>query len=128
SVLITTHLMEEAEHCDRLAILSAGRLVALGGPVELKSEIGGDVIEIEAANADGLAQRIQQRFGVAAEVVDGRVRLENAEGHRFAAEIMEAFPGQATAISISKPRLEDVFIRHTGHRFWSESETQGSEQ
>src|SRR5439155_8529022 len=126
SVLITTHLMEEAEQCDRLAILNAGRVVALGTPAELKSEIGGDVIEIEAVNADQLAQQIQKRFRVQAEVVGGRVRLENAQGHRFAAEIIEAFPGQATSVSISKPRLEDVFIRHTGHRFWSESETRES--
>ena len=110
----------------RLAILNAGRVVALGTPAELKSEIGGDVIEIEALNAEELAQQIQKRFRVQAEVVDGRVRLENAQGHRVAAEIIEAFPGQATSVSISKPRLEDVFIRHTGHRFWSESETRAS--
>ena len=122
SVLITTHLMGEAEDCDRLAVLNAGRVVALGTPAELKSEIGGDVIEIEAANAESLAQRLQQRFGVAAKSIDGRVRLESTAGHRFATEIVEAFPGQVTSISISKPRLEDVFIRHTGHRFWSEPE------
>jgi len=122
SVLITTHLMGEAEDCDRLAVLNAGRVVALGTPAELKSEIGGDVIEIEAANAESLAQRLQQRFGVAAKSIDGRVRLERTAGHRFATEIVEAFPGQVTSISISKPRLEDVFIRHTGHRFWSEPE------
>ena len=122
SVLITTHLMGEAEDCDRLAVLNAGRVVALGTPAELKSEIGGDVIEIEAANAESLAQRLQQRFGVPAKSIDGRVRLESTAGHRFATEIVEAFPGQVTSISISKPRLEDVFIRHTGHRFWSEPE------
>ena len=122
SVLITTHLMGEAEDCDRLAVLNAGRVVALGTPAELTSEIGGDVIEIEAANAESLAQRLQQRFGVAAKSIDGRVRLERTAGHRFATEIVEAFPGQVTSISISKPRLEDVFIRHTGHRFWSEPE------
>ena len=122
SVLITTHLMGEAEDCDRLAVLNAGRVVALGTPAELTSEIGGDVIEIEAANAESLAQRLQQRFGVAAKSIDGRVRLESTAGHRFATEIVEAFPGQVTSISISKPRLEDVFIRHTGHRFWSEPE------
>ncbi|HZR28791.1 MAG TPA: ABC transporter ATP-binding protein [Terriglobales bacterium] len=120
SVLITTHLMEEAERCDRLAILHEGKLVGLGTPAELKSEIGGDVMVIEASNPESLALRLQSRFGVEAKVVDGKLRLERASGHRFATEIVEAFPGEIQSISVSKPALEDVFIRRTGHRFWSE--------
>jgi ABC-2 type transport system ATP-binding protein len=52
--------------------------------------------------------------------MDGKLRLERAAGHRFATEIVEAFPGEIQSISVSKPTLEDVFIRRTGHRFWSE--------
>src|SRR5207237_9969155 len=81
SVLITTHLMGEAEDCDRLAVLNAGRVVALGTPAELKSEIGGDVIDIEAANAESLAKPLQQRFGVDAKSIDGRVRRVSDAGH-----------------------------------------------
>jgi len=120
SVLITTHLMEEAERCDRLAILHEGKLVALGTPAELKSEIGGDVMVIEASQPESLAIRLRSRFGVEAKIVDGKLRLERASGHRFATEIVEAFPGEIESISVSKPTLEDVFIRRTGHRFWSE--------
>ena len=120
SVLITTHLMEEAERCDRLAILHEGRLVALGTPAELKSEIGGDVMVIEASKPESLAIRLGSRFGVEAKIVDGKLRLERASGHRFATEVVEAFPGEIESISVSKPTLEDVFIRRTGHRFWSE--------
>jgi len=120
SVLITTHLMEEAERCDRLAILHEGKLVALGTPSELKSEIGGDVMVIEASKPESLALRLQSRFGVEVKIVDGKLRLERASGHRFATEIVEAFPGEIQSISVSKPALEDVFIRRTGHRFWSE--------
>jgi ABC-2 type transport system ATP-binding protein len=120
TVLITTHLMEEAERCDRLAILHEGRLVGLGTPAELKSEIGGDVLVIEASAPESLAAKINSRFGVEAKVIDGKLRLERAAGHRFATEIVEAFPGEIQSISVSKPTLEDVFIRRTGHRFWSE--------
>lgn len=120
SVLITTHLMEEAEPCDRLAILNEGQLVALGTPSELKSAIGGDVIVVEGRNADSLASKIGSRFGVTATVVDGKVRLERANGHRLSAELVEAFPGEIDAVSVSKPSLEDVFIKRTGHRFWSD--------
>jgi len=128
SVLVTTHLMEEAERCDRLAILSEGNLVALGTPAELKSEIGGDVILLDAAHDAGmLAGRIRERFAVDATVMGQQVRLEREGGHRFVTDVVEAFPGEIQAISVSKPALEDVFIHRTGHKFWaagSEEESQ----
>lgn len=121
SVLVTTHLMEEAERCDRLAILNEGKLVALGTPAELKHEIGGDVILLDARNPESLAQRIEVRFHVQAQVLGGQVRIERENGHRFITDVVEAFPGEIEAISVSKPTLEDVFIHRTGHRFWTEN-------
>jgi ABC-2 type transport system ATP-binding protein len=126
SVLVTTHLMEEAERCDRLAIMNEGNLVALGTPVELKSEIGGEVVLLDAADdAEVLAERIRSRFHVETTVLDNhvrknQVRIERQGAHRFVTEVVEAFPGEIEAISISKPALEDVFIRRTGHKFWTE--------
>ena len=121
SVLVTTHLMEEAERCDRLAILNEGNLVALGTPTELKSEIGGDVVLLDAAHdAAALAENILARFHVETTVMENQVRMEREGAHRFVTEVVEAFPGEIVAISVSKPSLEDVFIRHTGHKFWSE--------
>jgi ABC-2 type transport system ATP-binding protein len=121
TVLVTTHLMEEAERCDRLAILSDGKLVALGTPAELKHEIGGDVILLDSSHPEDLARRIAARFEVEPQVIAGKVRLEKEQGHRFVTDVMEAFPGDIEAISVSKPNLEDVFIHRTGHRFWSET-------
>jgi ABC-2 type transport system ATP-binding protein len=123
SVLVTTHLMEEAERCDRLAIFNEGKLVALGTPAELRNEIGGDVVHLEVTgDAAQLAQRIQTRFSVPATVLSGRIRIEMEQGHRFIAAVVEAFPGEIQSVSVSKPTLEDVFIDRTGHRFWSETE------
>jgi len=124
TVLVTTHLMEEAERCDRLAIYANSSVVALGTPVELKSEIGGDVILLEANEPDALARHIEQRFGLRPTVLDNRVRLEIENGHRFVTEVVEAFPGEIVGVSIHKPSLEDVFIRRTGHRFWTENESE----
>jgi ABC-2 type transport system ATP-binding protein len=122
SVLVTTHLMEEAERCDRLAILNEGNLVALGTPAELKSEIGGDVVLFDAAHDAGLlAERIRARFHVDATVLENQVRIERQGAHRFVTEVVEAFPGEIEALSVSKPALEDVFIRRTGHKFWTEA-------
>jgi ABC-2 type transport system ATP-binding protein len=128
TIIVTTHLMEEAERCDRLAILSQGRLVALGTPTELKREIGGDVILLETLEPESLTQRIQQRYGIEASVLDGKVRLEREAGHRFVTDVVEAFPGEIDAISIAKPTLEDVFIHRTGHRFWTEEDASKAEE
>src|ERR1700719_4180753 len=76
TVIVTTHLMEEAERCDRLAILNEGKLVALGTPAELKREIGGDVILLDTRDAESMAERIRARFNVDANVLAGQVRLE----------------------------------------------------
>ena len=122
SVIVTTHLMEEAERCDRLAILSEGKLVGLGTPSELTREIGGDVVLLEAREPEALAERIRSRFHVDATVMDAHVRLEIENGHRFVPDVVEAFPGEIQSLSVSKPTLEDVFIHRTGHRFWSEDE------
>ena len=120
TVLVTTHLMEEAERCDRLAILNEGKVVALGTPDELKREIGGDVIVLDVKDPEAIAQRVRELFHVDAQVLQGKVRFEREGGHRFITDVVEAFPGEIEAISVSKPTLEDVFIRRTGHRFWTE--------
>ena len=120
SVIVTTHLMEEAERCDRLAILNEGNLVALGTPEALTREIGGDVILFEARDPQSLADRIRTKFHVDATVMDNRVRIEIENGHRFVPDVVEAFPGEIQSLSVSKPTLEDVFIHRTGHRFWNE--------
>ena len=121
SVLVTTHLMEEAERCDRLAIMNEGNLVALGTPAQLKAEIGGDVVLLDAVHDAGLlAERIRARFHVETTVLENQIRMEREGAHRFVTEVVEAFPGEIEAVSVSKPALEDVFIRRTGHKFWSE--------
>jgi ABC-2 type transport system ATP-binding protein len=127
TVLVTTHLMEEAERCDRLAILNEGKLVALGTPTELKREIGGDVIVLEAKDPEALAMRIRSRFDVDVRVVGSQVRIEKDQAHRFVTNVVEAFPGEIDAVSIAKPSLEDVFIKRTGHRFWTDG-TQTTEE
>ena len=130
SVLVTTHLMEEAEYCDRLAILSAGKLVALGSPADLRQEIGGRVVTLSArtpAEAQRLGAELRARFGVAAAAMGSSVRVEHPEGHRFAGAAAEAFPALVEGMQVQKPSLEDVFIQRTGHRFWHEREASADE-
>ena len=121
TILLTTHIMDDAEHCDRLGILDEGVLVACESPAKLKNEIGGDMIIIETPHPEKLQKKIQKRFRSEATVLDGTVRIEQPKGHKFITRLIEAFPGQIDSVSLRKPTLEDVFIRKTGHRLTDES-------
>ena len=117
TVVVTTHLMDEAEAGDRLALLDEGRLVALGAPAALKAEIGGDVITLESGDPEALAIAVAQRFRVQAQVVEHAVRVEREHGHELVPQLVEAFPGAIRGLTLGKPTLDDVFVRRTGHRF-----------
>ncbi len=121
TVLLTTHLMEEAAQCGRLALLHRGEVVALGSPDQLTSEIGGDVITVHTQNPESLRTAIEERFQCSATVLDGTVRIERDAGHQFIPQLVSAFPGRIEAVSLGKPTLEDVFIHRTGHRLWEEA-------
>ena len=117
TVLLTTHIMDEADRCDRLAILDRGKLVALDSPRALKERVGGDVITVGTTKPAELSEKIQSRFGIKPVVVDHTLRIERPRGHEFIPELVEAFPGEIDSVSVGKPTLEDVFIHLTGHRF-----------
>lgn len=119
TIVVTTHLMEEADTCDRVVILHEGRIVAEGTPDALKADIGGDVIEIEAADPTALRDRIQQTFALAGAVVESRVRLELRDGASWIPKLVQAFPQDIAAVRLAKPSLEDVFIKKTGAAFKS---------
>jgi ABC-2 type transport system ATP-binding protein len=114
TVLLTSHILDEAERCDRLLLLHLGRVVAMGTPAELKSRIGGDVVVLEVADPEGIRAQLSQRFGTEPKVVEGALRVEIANGHRFIAEVIEAFPGAIQSVALHKPTLEDVFLDETG--------------
>jgi ABC-2 type transport system ATP-binding protein len=114
TILLTTHILEEADRCDRLILLHKGNIVAQGSPRELRSRIGGDVVVLETADSQSLAAGIAQRFQLTPSIMDGQVRVEIANGHRFITEVVEAFPGAVDSVGLHKPTLEDVFVRETG--------------
>ncbi len=120
TIVLTTHYMEEAERCDRIAILHQGKLVSVGAPAELKNEVGGDVVVMQSTDPEGLRRKIRERFGCDAALIDGTLRVERPRGHEFVRDVVEAFPSDVTLVTYGKPTLEDVFIHRTGHRFWAD--------
>lgn len=117
--LLTTHLMEEAEHCARIVILNLGKRVALDTPDGLKAGIVGDVVHIESREPIRLRDDIRIKFEIEVHENEGKLRIEHENGAKLVAQIAEAFPGRVDAFSVSKPKLEDVFVRITGHKFWA---------
>jgi ABC-2 type transport system ATP-binding protein len=117
TIVLTTHIMDEAERCDRVGIIDNGRLVTLGTPDELKANIGGDVVVVQAYSPEVLRARIQERFACNPVLVDGTLRVEGPRGHELVRELVEAFPGEMRSITYGQPTLEDVFVHETGHRF-----------
>lgn len=119
TVLLTTHLTEEAERCSRLAILQRGRVLACDSPDTLKDRIGGDVITLVTSRPADVRAALHEKLGVEAQEVDGVLRLERRRGHEFVPQLIEAAPGLIDSVSVGKPTLEDVFVQLTGHRFRS---------
>jgi ABC-2 type transport system ATP-binding protein len=115
TVLLTTHRPDEAEGCDRLAVLAGGRVVASGAPEALRARVAGDVLTVEAEDAPALAREIAARFGVAARAGADGVHVERARGHELVPRLVEAFPpGRFRSIALRRPTLADAFLAITG--------------
>jgi ABC-2 type transport system ATP-binding protein len=115
TLVFTTHLLEEADSADRVAVLDGGRLVALDTPDQLKAMVGGDVLTLETDDPAALARDIAARFDLQAAVTEGKVHVERERGHEFLTDLIEAFPGRIDSVSLGKPTLDDVFLHVTGH-------------
>ncbi|MEM9659498.1 MAG: ATP-binding cassette domain-containing protein, partial [Planctomycetota bacterium] len=122
TVVLTSHLLDEADRADRVAIMDRGRFAALDAPVALRSRVGGDAITIHTDDCTRLAERIRSHFQCEASVVGDVVRMERPDGHQWVGRLVEAFPEEIDSISLGKPTLEDVFIDLTGHRFFGGEE------
>jgi ABC-2 type transport system ATP-binding protein len=117
TVLLTTHLMDEADRCERLAVFDRGKLLACDSPSALKDRIGGDVITMTTIQPEEVRTGLRDRLHVTGDQlkeVDGTFRLERPRGHEFIPQLIEALPGLIDSVSVGRPTLEDVFIDLTG--------------
>jgi len=115
TIFMTTHYMDEAEFCDRIAIIDAGRIVALGTPDELKAMVGGDVITLSTLDNVTAAREIGERFEVAPIADDGTLRIEVADGAAFVPRLVRELGVPVSTVTLRRPSLDDVFLKLTGH-------------
>ena len=116
TMLVATHLLEEAEACDAIAILDRGRLAASGTPDALKESLGGETLWLEANDADVLRDHIQAQFGLAAQTIQDKVQISHPEAHTLLSSLYEAFGDRIRSATVRRPTLEDVFLVHAGYR------------
>ncbi|MSQ11299.1 MAG: ATP-binding cassette domain-containing protein [Dehalococcoidia bacterium] len=115
TVFLTTHYLEEAEHCDRVAIIDHGQIVALDTPEHLKAAVGGGVVTIRVEDQALALEELQTRFGLAPVVLDGAIQFNVPSPEEFLPEFIRAFAVPLNSVSIHRPTLEDAFVKLTGH-------------
>jgi ABC-2 type transport system ATP-binding protein len=115
TVFMTTHYMDEAEYCDRIAIIDQGKIVALGTPQQLKDMVGGDVITIATSDAAAAADEIWQKYEKKAITENGSLRLEVDEGRTFLPKLLRELSVPVQSVAVRRPSLDDVFMKLTGH-------------
>jgi ABC-2 type transport system ATP-binding protein len=115
AVVLTTHRPDEAERCDRLAVLAGGAIVACDTPDALRSRVAGDVIVVDGDDREALARDLGSRFGLAARVRADGVHVEREQGHALVPRIVEAFPpGRIRSVSVRRPTVGDAYLAITG--------------
>jgi ABC-2 type transport system ATP-binding protein len=114
TVFLTTHYMDEAEYCDRIAIIDRGRIIALDTPSALKASVGRDRVQIETADDAAAIAALRDRFGVDAKFSEGAVSFGVAEGERFVPRLFAELGVPIKAVRVARPSLDDVFMSYTG--------------
>jgi ABC-2 type transport system ATP-binding protein len=114
TVFMTTHYMEEAENCDRIAIMDHGRIIAMDTPSHLKEMVQGDVITLVTSNNELAQQEIQKTFGLESRAENGTLTLESEKGDELIPRLIHGLSVATLSVGLKKPTLNDVFLRLTG--------------
>jgi ABC-2 type transport system ATP-binding protein len=114
TIFMTTHYMDEAEWCDRIAIMDHGEIVALDAPDRLKADIGKDRITIETGDDEAAIAALKERFDIDAQMAEGRVTFGVPGGEQFVPRLFAELPVHIQGVSVSRPTLDDVFMSFTG--------------
>jgi ABC-2 type transport system ATP-binding protein len=127
TVFMTTHYMEEAENCDRIAIMDHGKIIAEGTPARLKELMRGDIVRVTTEDNARAVAEIQSLFGIAAREENGGLFLETERGEEFIPRLIHGLSMKTRSVSLDKPTLNDVFLKLTGRTIRDEVLSNDSE-
>jgi ABC-2 type transport system ATP-binding protein len=125
TIFMTTHYMDEAELCDRIAIIDRGEVVVLDTPEALKAGVGADRVVLGTTDDDAALAGLRDRFDIEAAVVEGAVTFHVAGGEAFVPRLFAELGVGITSVTVARPTLDDVFMRHTGSTI-RDAETSGT--
>jgi ABC-2 type transport system ATP-binding protein len=114
TIFLTTHYMDEAEYCDRIAIMDHGRIVVLDTPEALKAAVGEDRVQITTADDEAALAALEQHFGITGRFAEGRLTFSVPAGEAFVPRLFAELGVAIQSVSVSRPSLDDVFMAHTG--------------
>jgi len=114
TIFMTTHYMDEAELCGRIAIMDRGKIVVLDTPEALKASVGADRVVLGTADDEAALAALHDRFGIEAAIAEDAVTFHVASGEAFVPRLFAELGVPITSVSVSRPTLDDVFMRHTG--------------
>jgi ABC-2 type transport system ATP-binding protein len=114
TIFLTTHYMDEAEHCDRIAIIDHGKIVAIDTPQALKASIGKDRVQIHTADDPAAIAALRDKFAIEAAMHEGAVTFSVASGEEFVPRLFADLSVPILSVSVSRPSLDDVFMSYTG--------------
>jgi ABC-2 type transport system ATP-binding protein len=114
TIFLTTHYMDEAEYCDRIAIMDHGQIIALDTPQALKASVGKDRIQIHTDDNTRAIAALDAEFGLTATVVEGMVTFAVDSGEEFVPHLFKEFTLPIQSVHVSRPSLDDVFMSYTG--------------
>jgi ABC-2 type transport system ATP-binding protein len=121
TVFMTTHYMEEAEVCDRIAIIDHGRIIAEGSPAELKRSMGGDIVYLKTADNEAARTELKEKMGVDAEVKDGELFITTDKGEACIPRIIGILGDRVLSVRLQRPTVNDVFLQLTGKEIRDET-------
>jgi ABC-2 type transport system ATP-binding protein len=114
TIFLTTHYMDEAEHCDRIGIIDHGKIVAIDTPEALKASVGKDRVQIQTADDQAAIAELSREFGIDAGVHEDAVTFSVTGGEQFVPRLFATLTVPIRAVSVSRPSLDDVFMSYTG--------------
>jgi ABC-2 type transport system ATP-binding protein len=114
TIFMTTHYMDEAEYCDRIAIMDHGQIVALDSPETLKAGVGADRVRIETDDDEAAIEELRDRFDIEARVSEGAVSFAVPGGEEFVPRLFAELRTPIRSVHVSRPTLDDVFMSFTG--------------
>jgi len=114
TIFLTTHYMDEAEYCDRIAIMDNGQIIVIDTPEALKASVGQDRVQIRTDDDQTAIRELRERFDIDATVAEGEVTFRVPQGEQFVPRLFGALDVPIRAVSVSRPSLDDVFMSYTG--------------